>query len=97
MDNNELNEILRSGKFNLIIGKVENDWFECKQAPYPLNNPKEKQELVKDVTGLANSTGGIILLGIRTEKSQVHFGDEVKEIRSFAQDLVNVENYHNIT
>jgi hypothetical protein len=33
---NELDEIVNKGKLNELIGKVENDYFECKSEIYDL-------------------------------------------------------------
>lgn len=88
--------VLASGDFGALIGVIENEWFECKQAPYHLQNPKHKQELAKDVVGLANASGGVIVLGAKTEKDDIHHGDEVKEICPFDQALVDVNDYHNV-
>lgn len=89
-------KILESGNLQAFIGISENEWFECKQAPYHLKNPKQKQELAKDVVALANSAGGVILLGVKTEKNETHHGDEVKEICPFGQDLIDVNDYYNV-
>jgi hypothetical protein len=96
MNINELKEILSGGGFNSLIGKIENHWFECKKAPYFLENAKHKQELAKDIAGMANADGGIILIGVKTEKNEIHFGDEVVKINPFAQNLVNHQDYINI-
>ena len=93
---NEVNEIIGCGEFEKLIGCVENEWFECKKAPYFLANPKHKQELAKDIAGIANAAGGIILLGVKTEHNEIHHGDEVVEIRCFKQDLINPNDYFNV-
>lgn len=92
----EIKEILVSGEFESLIGKIENQSFECKKAPYILENQKHKQELSKDIAGMANADGGVILLGVKTEKNEIHFGDEVVKIRCFSQDSVNHQDYINI-
>lgn len=48
------------------------------------------------MAGLANSGGGVILIGIRTAKNLTHFGDEIQEIRCFPQPLLNHEQYVDI-
>jgi Putative DNA-binding domain len=88
--------ILEKGDFNELVGAVENEWLECKAAPYQLDKDHQRQELAKDVAGLANAGGGIILIGIKTERDLTHFGDEIKEVRSFAPSLINPEQYIDI-
>src|SRR5438128_1102865 len=92
----EVTAILEKGEFDELVGAIENEWLECKAAPYQINTDHQRQELAKDVSGLANAGGGIILIGIRTERDPSHFGDEIKEIRPFAQLLVNPEQYIDI-
>ena len=57
---------------NKLIGQPETAWLDFKGQPYRLNKSdprrdKECFELARDVTALANASGGIILIGIRTE------------------------------
>ena len=37
----------------------------------------------------ANAGGGVILLGVKTEASTDHFGDEIVSVNPMAQGLVN--------
>lgn len=76
LDPDHVRFILKSGHFNELIGTVEDEHLECKAAPYQLQSEHQKQELAKDVAGLANAGGGIILIGVRTERDPTHFGDE---------------------
>ena len=38
--------------------------------PYVLGTPKGKWELAKDVAGLANLGGGLLVIGVGTEKTE---------------------------
>lgn len=96
MNIDELKKIVECGNFDNLIGKIENEWFECKKSPYQLKNPKHKLELAKDIAGLANSGSGLILLGVKTEKNELHHGDEVVKICGFDQNLVNHNDYINV-
>jgi len=91
-----LQTILESGNFDDLIGAVENNWLECKAAPYRVKEEHQKQELAKDVSALANASGGVILIGLKTQRDAIHFGDEIREIRPFPQNLVNANQYHDI-
>jgi hypothetical protein len=88
--------ILQSGVFDDLIGVVENEWFECKKEPYHLNTATNKQELAKDVAGLANAHGGLILLGVKTAKQPIHLWDQVSEISPLDHGLVNIEQYYSV-
>ena len=64
----EITTILQAGDFNQLIGGLEDEHLECKREPYKLQLDTEKMELAKDVSALLNADGGIILVGVRTEK-----------------------------
>jgi hypothetical protein len=44
---------------------VETEHLEFKAEPYRLEHELQKQELAKDVSGLANARGGAILIGFK--------------------------------
>jgi hypothetical protein len=93
----EVRNLLASGNFDALRGAVENEWLECKGAPYQLTtNEPEKQELAKDVSGLANASGGIILIGVVTAINPTHRGEEITEIRPFTNSLVNIDQYYDV-
>lgn len=92
----EVRAILESGNFHALIEAVEDERLECKVAPYQVEHDHQKQELAKDVSGLANADGGVILIGVRAERDPIHFGDEIREIRSFRQTLVNPQQYQDV-
>ena len=92
----EIRAILESGIFDGLIGAVEDERIECKAAPYQLQHAHQKQELAKDVSAFANAEGGMILIGVRTERDPTHFGDEIREISCISQDLVNPQQYQDV-
>ena len=46
----ELEKIINEGIFDSLIGKIENDFFDCKREIYDLKNDSFKRELAKDVS-----------------------------------------------
>jgi predicted HTH transcriptional regulator len=70
----EVVAILQSGDFTRLFGCLEDDHLECKSAPYNLGQERERMELAKDVSALANTDGGIILLGVQTEQEPAYQG-----------------------
>lgn len=96
MNRDELQSIVDSSNFNTLIGKVENTFFDCKGQPYQIDADAGKRELAKDVSSFANGEGGFIFIGIKTKQSAEHFGDEVEELRPFAQTLVNTARYRDV-
>lgn len=89
-------EILRTGLFDDLIGKIEGAELECKAQPYAVDAEAGKRELAKDVSALANASGGLILIGIKARSSTSHFGDEIETPRPFARDLVNTSQYSDL-
>ena len=54
--------------FDAIRGTPESDWIDFKKSHYVLSGQKAKLELAKDVSGFANNRGGVICVGIETER-----------------------------
>jgi hypothetical protein len=96
LDLDKIRAILESGSLDELKGTVEDARLECKAQPYKLTTDRQKQELAKDVSGLANAAGGIIVIGAKTRKRATHLGDEIVEVRPFGAGLVNVQQYHDI-
>ncbi len=92
----EVVAILQSGDFTRLFGGLEDDHLECKSAPYNLDQECEKMELAKDVSALANTDGGIILLGVQTEQEPVHQGDIIRRVGCFSQDRIDFGQYRNV-
>lgn len=85
----QVRAILERGNFDELVGTVEDERLECKAAIYQVQDDHEKQEFAKDISALANAQGGLILIGVKTERDPTHFGDEIIEIRPFAQTRFN--------
>jgi hypothetical protein len=92
----EITSILQSGDFTRLIGGLEDDRLECKSAPYDLTSDREKMECAKDVSSLANADGGIILIGVQTERDAANQGDIVRRIRCFARGRIDFTQYRNV-
>ena len=92
----ELKKIINEGIFDSLIGKIENDFFDCKKEIYDLKNDSSKRELAKDVSSFANLHGGYILIGPQTQKNKNHFGDEIERINLLNQGLVDINQYFDI-
>lgn len=84
----KIREILESKAYHDLVGVVETDEVEFKQEPYQVDKDSpikdsQKQELAKDVTGLANSKGGVIVIGVKTEKNPSMPHDQVVKVSPF--------------
>jgi hypothetical protein len=58
-------DLLRAGRWDLLVGQPESQWLDVKREPYDRTKPHWKYELAKDVAAFANSdSGGLIVLGL---------------------------------
>ena len=87
---------LENGDYDLVLGTAECDDIEFKSGAYLLDQPRQKWELAKDVAALANSRGGIIVIGFRTLKSPNDIVDTVTEHRPILKALINWDSYRQI-
>jgi hypothetical protein len=92
----QLEDAIATGDLDTLVGASETAWFECKGQPYQIASDAAKRELAKDVSAFANASGGFLLIGLKTKASPTHFGDEVDEVRPFAQGLMNVTQYMDV-
>lgn len=88
--------IIRSGKFDALLGAVEGGQLECKRTYYRLDDDDEKFELAKDVSSFANAKGGAILIGVHTDKDTTLATDIIKKIGAFPQSQANVIQYRDV-
>jgi hypothetical protein len=92
----DLNDLIATRNFSELVGKVENEWFDAKDQPYDVDENDGKREIAKDVAAFANKSGGLIIIGLRTNKSTQHFGDEVVKVRPIEQNRIDSGRYRDI-
>jgi schlafen family protein len=61
-------DLLRSGRVDVLLGQPETDWIDFKRQGYA-KTEHGKFGLAKDVAAFANASGGILVLGVATNKS----------------------------
>ena len=88
-------DIATRGQFDELKGAIEDHQIEAKAEPYA-DTPLGRLELAKDICGLANAGGGVIIIGARTERLEAQQQDAIREVRPFVQALVNTEQYQAI-
>ena len=81
------------GDFEAFVGEREGLELEFKGEPYQVDQEAEKFELAKDVSALANGGGGVIVIGVRTERKEESPLDEATRIRPFPRELVDTSRY----
>ena len=58
-------DLLRAGRWNLLVGQPESQWLDAKREPYDRKKPHWQYEFAKDVAAFANSdAGGLIVFGL---------------------------------
>jgi Putative DNA-binding domain len=95
MTREEALAILAGGNFDQFVGTPEGLEVEFKREPYRLEQGDQKFELAKDVSALANAAGGVIVIGVRTERDDIAAVDVVAEIRLLAAGLVDEHRCEN--
>jgi hypothetical protein len=109
LSSEQILEVLQGGRLDQLIGLVEDSQLEAKGQPYFLQsgsgvntqqNPMpievQKRELAKDVSSLANSAGGIILLGCETSRDSLTAQDKISSCRPFERGLVDLDQYRKV-
>jgi hypothetical protein len=85
----EIQEIVRSSTPERLLGARETEQVDFKRVPYRLEEDRQKFELAKDVSALANASGGVLVLGVQTEKSDVHSWDAASALTPFPRALLD--------
>jgi len=96
LERDSVKSTLEDGRFDDLIGEFENEWLECKGQPYDLSREDQKLELAKDITGLANAGGGLLLLGYSTKRSEIYGEDQIHELRAFPEALFRQSQYEGV-
>ena len=92
----EVLEKLVAKDFHALIGIAEGVWLDAKESPYLFETTKQKLELAKDVTALANAVGGIIVLGFDTERDTLTLGELINKVCPFPPGLVDPDRYRKV-
>jgi hypothetical protein len=92
----EILAALEAEKPGALIGTPESAQIDFKAMPYLLETPKGKWELAKDVAGLANLGGGVLVIGVRTEKTEGNFREIAAELRPVGVAMLDRVRYHDV-
>lgn len=92
----EVTGILTRGTFAELVSTVEHVQFECKNGLCDIKTEKSRVELAKDISALANSRGGYLLIGPATEKNLLHQRDEVISVSEFPSSAFHPDTYRDI-
>ena len=90
-------EIIDTKDFNRLIGEVESQFLDVKSQPYQFDARLDaKREFAKDVAAFANADGGYILIGVATEASPLHIGEEITELRPVGRSLFDSQRHQKL-
>jgi predicted HTH transcriptional regulator len=93
----EVLDVLATGTFDPLVGLAETIDVEFKGQPYQIaDHDSQKFELAKDVSALANASGGVIVIGVQTERDNEASVDVAAELRPLALGLVDEQQYEGI-
>lgn len=90
----EARDALREGRPELLAGTRECAWLDAKGQPYLLDQPKSAAELAKDVAALANTGGGVIVIGLRTRREGS--SEVIDEVRPVPTSMVDRDRYRKL-
>lgn len=79
-----------------LIGTPETGQIDFKSQPYDLTTDKGKSELAKDVVGLANHLGGVLVIGIATVKTAGNFLEVADKRRPIPANMFDAGQYRDI-
>ncbi len=96
MTSEEIKSELDTGKFDFLIGLLEDEYLDAKIGKYNISKEGEKQELAKDVSSFANRKGGIIIIGAKTSNEAAYYGRRIEKISTFPLSLINPTDYYNV-
>lgn len=83
--------------FEIFIDKEEDEFFEAKESRgYNLDNYNHQIELTKDVSSFANASGGLILIGLSTERQAMAKIDKVKALDLFEREEYPIDKLEGI-
>lgn len=89
----ELIDALATGDFERVFGTPESSWLEFKERPYRLAEADQQWELAKDVAAIAQSQGGLLILGYSNEKLINEGVDRAKAHRPIPRSMVSPGQY----
>lgn len=76
----EVTQILKSGKFDGLLGVQEDSRIEFKRQ-LDLNLSKDKHKLAKAAAAMANTSGGIVVIGVESKQDPASRTDYAAALR----------------
>jgi len=92
----EIRDLLTEGRFDDLIGKLENEFFDAKAEPWDLDTESGKLDLAKDISSLANWRGGVIVVGATSREAPPFQRNEVRDVRGLPRRLAPTDRYSHL-
>lgn len=97
----EIVKILELKEIGKLIGAEETSFFEFKEVPYITTGTDsykefQKLELVKDISALANSGGGILCIGLKSYKPTGMLKEYVGDILPVKKEQITLDSWLDI-
>jgi predicted HTH transcriptional regulator len=89
-----IRQLVQSGDSQRLIGEEETDYFEAKGADaYDLVKASDRYELAKDVSAFANQLGGLLVIGLDTDRELTKRTDVVRAVRATTNAVALAPKY----
>ncbi|WP_217913527.1 AlbA family DNA-binding domain-containing protein [Miltoncostaea marina] len=92
----EIQRILDAGTFDALVGLEEGQELDFKARPYNLGSRNGRRGLVADVAAFANSRGGIIVVGVETQRDATTRMEAASGIASVRPTSVEETRYRDL-
>lgn len=74
-----------------LLGIYETQRLDFKGSPYRLSEPREQWELGKDVAALARDDGGVIVIGVHTERDERRDEERASRVAPFPHSMLDAK------
>lgn len=92
----EVLEVLTNEDLDGLLGTAENETLDFKGSPYDLSQDWQKSELAKDVSALANRSGGVIVIGYATQRAADSPLERATAVRAVPRERINEQQYRDV-
>src|SRR5712692_4050729 len=89
-------DALARNESHRLVGSTESKQVEFKLAPYLLTGNHQKWELAKDVAAFANKRGGVIVVGVESERQLNEIIESAIAIRPVRKEIVDLPQHRSV-
>lgn len=89
-------DLLARNEPNRLIGAAETEQVDFKLTAYLLSEDHQKWELAKDVAAFANKYGGVVVIGVESERQRNEIADIATAVRPIRKALVDLKQHRGV-